>query len=151
MYEYETTIDPYPGYFKRGDPNSQDTGSNGLSSCKTAQHFGIGGPYTWFFGGIDEIVTYSMTEDAIPVSLGTWWYEGQFERKRYDASSGLGWIEPTGPKAGGHQYIYRGYIEPLDALVIRCWWGGVRDMLIKRSHEGDLLADDGDAHVQERV
>jgi hypothetical protein len=144
MYEYETTIDPFGGYFKRGDPNSQDTGSNGLASCKTAQHFGIGGAYRWFFGGIDEIVTYLMTPDAIPVSVGTAWYQGMFNRDSRNR------IEVTGPLAGGHQWDIYGYGAARDEVLGVCWWGDWRRFRIDRNQLGDLLADDGDAHIQER-
>lgn len=154
-YELETLLDPFPGYFKRGDPASEDTGSNGLASCKVAQQVGVGGEYRWFFGGADEIAQYFSTDpDPIPVSNGTWWYQGMFNLQRKPGATyrGLSWVEPTGNLAGGHQYITRGYVEPLDAFVDRCWWGPhFRDFLIKREHKAELLADDGDAHTQERV
>jgi hypothetical protein len=143
-YSIATQLDPFAGTWAA--PNWEDTGSNGLAAAKAAQHLGKGGTYHWFFGGADEIVQHFMDDDdPIPVSAGTWWYDGQF---RQDSK---GFIAPTGSRAGGHQYIYRGYVEPLDALVGRCWWGGFRDFLIKREHANDLLMDDGDAHTQERA
>jgi hypothetical protein len=141
-YSLATQIDPFAGSWP-----PDDTGSNGLAAAKAAQQLGLGGTYRWFFGGADEIVQHFMDdEDPIPVSAGSWWYEGMFEQ------TDRGFIIPTGYRAGGHQYLLRGYIEPLDAIVGRCWWGPkFRDFLIKREHMNDLLMDDGDAHIQERA
>lgn len=151
MYEYETTIDPFPGYFKRDDPKSEDTGSNGVAACKTAQHFGRGGEYGWFFGGADEIVQHFMdlTRYPIPVSVGTRWDYRMFDQT--GSYRGLGFVQPGGGVAGGHQWTIRGYLEHPDALIGRCWWGDFKDFLIKREHLAELLADDGDAHTQVRA
>jgi hypothetical protein len=35
----------------------------------------------------------------------------------------------------------------LDAIMLRCWWDGYRDVLIKRPQLNDLIMDDGDVHV----
>jgi hypothetical protein len=142
-YIRETEIDPFPGKMPE-----EDTGSNGLTSCKVAQERGEFGEYRWFLGSnaIDKIVQYLCTEETpIPVSTGTIWTNGMFNR------DSKGFIEPTGGIAGGHQYVYHGYIEPLDALEGLCWWGSWRRFLIKREHAGELLQDDGDAHIQKRL
>lgn len=140
-YIRETEIDPFPGKMPE-----EDTGSNGLASCKVGQERGEFGDYQWFFGGIDQIVQYLCVEEKpIPVSVGTAWTNGMFNR------DSKGFISPTGGIAGGHQYVYHGYVEPLDALEGLCWWGSWRRFLIKREHAGDLLSDDGDAHVQKRL
>lgn len=144
MYEYETTIDPFDGYFKRGDPASVDTGSNGLSSCKTAQHFGTGGRYEWHFGGADEVVQ-SINDGDVP-SLGTIWTWGMFEQDP------RGVIEPTGGMAGGHQWVAIGHNIDTDLITGLCWWGAWRRFLISREHTDILLrAHDGDSHIQERL
>lgn len=158
LYSWASRNDPWPGEWP-----PTDTGSSGLASAKAGQALGYGGSYRWFFGGADEIVQHLQGDrrlpdgrvvPPIPVSVGTWWLYGMFDlRRRAGApASELGWVVPTGGRAGGHQYVLRGYVEPLDALVCRCWWGPeFRDWLIKREHLNELVLDDGDAHVQERV
>jgi hypothetical protein len=142
-YRVVTQIDPFPGTWE-----PDDTGSDGLSSCKAAQALGVGGDYRWFFGGADEIVSYLSTDpEPIPVSNGTWWTEDMF---RMLDSRGL--VEPTGPKVGGHQWVTIGYDKVRDQTINLCWWGPLyRRFRLAREHHNDLLMDDGDAHIQTRV
>jgi len=142
-YEWETANDQFPGAYKPGDPNSQDTGSSGLASCKTAQHEGTGGEYRWEFEGADGVVQNIMAGRVI--SVGTRWDWNMFEQD----SRGL--IQLGGGEAGGHQYIYRGYDLDRDELIGRCWWGVFRDFRISRANADELLRDGGDAHYQERL
>ena len=79
------------------------------------------------------------------VSVGTRWDESMFTP---DAN---GVIHPGGATAGGHQWTVRGYNAKRDMLMGRCWWGEFRDFWISRSDLAALLADNGDAHVQERA
>lgn len=141
-YARETQIDRY-----RGQMPEEDTGSDGLASCQVGQERGEFGEYRWFFGGIDQVVQYLCTEpEPIPVSTGTRWTWGMFDH------DSRGFIAPTGGDAGGHQYAYIGYLEPEDALEGICWWGpDWRRFKIKRPHAGELLADQGDAHIQRRL
>lgn len=141
IYSGATTLDPFPGTWP-----PDDTGSSGLAACKAAQNFGMLGEYRWLFGGADEVVQAVM--DGWTVGVGTWWTEGMFHPQ--PANSGtLRVIHATGRRQGGHQYRVRGYVEPLDAVVLRCWWGPeFRDVLLPRAELDDLLHDDGDAHVQ---
>jgi hypothetical protein len=80
------------------------------------------------------------------VGVGTWWYDGGFRPK--PRKQGGVYVEMTGAKAGGHQWRIRGYDEPTDMLMGRCWWGRFRDFWITRTHLAELLADDGDAVTQ---
>lgn len=138
-YSRATALDVWPGSYP-----PDDTGSSGLAVCKASQEAGDGGVYRFLFGGVDQVVQAIMLGQV--VSVGTKWLWDMFHP---DAGR---FIQPTGGLAGGHQYVARGYIEPLDAVVIRCWWGpGFRDVLIKREHLGDLLADRGDAVIQARA
>lgn len=139
-YSLATKLDPFTGFWP-----PDDTGSSGLAAAKAAQQLGQGGEYRWFFGGVDPIVSYLMTPDAVPVSVGTYWYYDMFDQ------DSRGRIEPTGQVAGGHQWTIRGYDVTHDEFIARCWWGYFRDFRIRREHVGDLLADDGDAHVQLRL
>lgn len=138
LYHYATTIDPFYGEWP-----PEDTGSSGLAAAKAAQTLGLGGEYRHVFGGADEVVQLIMQGRV--VNVGTWWYEGLLHP---DAK---GIVAPTGPKVGGHQYIAQGYYKPLDFVVIRCWWGSYRDVYIKREHLNQLILDDGDAHIQDRL
>jgi hypothetical protein len=139
LYSLATSIDPFPGSWT--DPTWDDTGSSGLAAATASQTYHLGATYNWLFGGADE--TVQTVVNGRTVSIGTAWYQGMF----YPDSNGF--IEPTGPLAGGHQYIARGYNESKDAIVLRCWWGDFRDVLIKRDHLNDLVMDDGDQHTQD--
>jgi hypothetical protein len=142
IYSLASTLDPWAGSW--APPSWEDTGSSGLASSKAAQQLNLAGAYRWVFGGADEAIQTVIDGDA--VSVGTWWYGNMFEM------DSAGFVEPTGGRVGGHQWILRGYVERLDAGVGRCWWGDeFRDFRIRRSHLNDLLMDDGDAHVQETL
>lgn len=137
-YRIATGLDPWPGQWE-----PDDTGSSGLASCQTAQQVGVGGEYVWEFEGADGVVQNLM--QGRTMSLGTWWYEGMFTPD----SSGV--IHPTGDKAGGHQYLARGYDADRDRVLIRCWWGSFRDVWISREDLDSLLRDGGDAHWQQSL
>lgn len=137
IYSVATTLDPFAGAYP-----PTDTGSSGLGAAKAAQKLGLGGEYRWLFGGADEVVQAVM--DGHPVSVGTWWYKSMF------TPDATGQVKPNGTKAGGHQWTIRGYDKPKDRLLGRCWWGTFRDFWISRFDLAALLADDGDAHVQDR-
>lgn len=138
FYHLATEFDPWEGEWP-----PDDTGSSGLAAAKAAQKLGIGGPYRHVFNGADEVV--QLIQSGRVVNVGTWWYDDMF------SPNAKGVIEPTGPKVGGHQYIARGYDVKQDLVLIRCWWGAYRDVRIKREHLNELILDDGDAHVQDRL
>lgn len=138
IYHYATIFDPFEDEWP-----PIDTGSSGLAAAKAAKKLGLGGEYRHVFGGADEVVQLIMANRA--VNVGTWWYENML------VPSARKVIEPTGPKVGGHQYLARGYDQPKDEVVIRCWWGAYRDVRIKREHLNELIMDDGDAHIQDRL
>jgi hypothetical protein len=135
IYARETVIDPFPGTFP-----PDDTGSDGLSSCKVAVEEGLGGEYLWLFGGADEVVQNVMAGRV--VSVGTSWYWNMFNT---DAD---GRVSVSGDLAGGHQWSVRGYSRSRDWVLGRCWWGTFRDFWIARSDLDALLRDGGDAHWQ---
>jgi hypothetical protein len=141
IYSAATGIDPWEGSWP-----PEDTGSSGLASAQAAIALGYGAEYRWLFGGADEVVQAIMGGAA--VSVGTWWYSGMFSGQ--GSFAGLPTILPSGSKAGGHQYLARGYDEGTDLVLCRCWWGSYRDFWMKRTDLDALLADDGDAHVQRR-
>jgi hypothetical protein len=144
LYSWATRNDPWDGEWP-----PTDTGSSGLAASKAARFYGLGGAYEWGLAGGADIVVQSIV-DGRGVSLGTWWYQGMFEGDDHPNRPGEPVIEPTGPRAGGHQYWAHAFDEYRDLIGIRCWWGaGFRDAWIKRAHEAELLADDGDAHRQD--
>lgn len=137
IYMLASHNDPWPEAW----PPS-DTGSTGLASCVAAQMLSLGGEYKHVFNGADEVVQLIM--DWHTVSVGTWWTDEMMNPNKY------GVIEPRGEIIGGHQYLAHGYDKPNDMVQIRCWWGSIKDLWIKRSQLNDLLMDDGDAHIQTR-
>lgn len=139
IYSLATTLDPWDGSYP-----PVDTGSSGLAAAKAAQKLGYGGEYRWLFGGADEVV--QALQHGLPVGIGAWWYEGGFNPKP-EPGGGVR-IEMTGRRVGGHQWSARAYDERRDLVGGRCWWGGFKDFWIRRDHLDELLADNGDAHVQ---
>lgn len=140
IYSRNTQIDPWEGQWP-----PDDTGSSGLASCKTAQEFGLGGEYRWIFSGADAVVQAVM--DGRVISVGTWWYWDMFR----SGSTPQRPLLPLGGRAGGHQYVIRGYDKTHDAVLGRCWWGGFKDFWLYRQDLDTLLMDDGDAHWQQRL
>jgi hypothetical protein len=138
IYSRATELDPWDGSYP-----PDDTGSSGLAAAKASREFGYGGEYRWLFGGADEIVQTIMSGRV--VNVGTWWHWDMFNQ---DAD---GLVRVGGGKAGGHQWIARGYDESRDWVEGRCWWGEYRDFWITRADLDALMRDYGDAHVQDRA
>lgn len=111
MYRRVTQIDPFHGTFE-----PDDTGSNGLSACKVQVEFQHSNRYEWGFGlehCLDALVLR-------PGCFGTNWYRGMF---RPDAN---GFIEPTGPIDGGHEWVSVGVdFEEEFVWCVQSWgkWG----------------------------
>lgn len=138
FYTLETQIDEFPGEMPQ-----DDTGSNGLASCKAAQQTGDGGEYRWIFNGAAGVVQAIMS--GAVVSLGTRWDNDMFN------PDSQGRIHPGGGAAGGHQWPARGFWASKRLILGRCWWGEFRDFWISMDDLDSLLADDGDAHIQLRA
>src|SRR3954454_7269618 len=115
IYSLATRLDPWDGQWP-----PTDTGSSGLAACKAAQQLNLGGAYHWALtGGADAVVQQIM--EGQTVGVGTWW-QGSGPRPKPRGQGGV-FVEMTGAKAGGHQWRIRGYYEPTDMLLGRCWWG----------------------------
>lgn len=138
IYGTATQLDSIPGTYP-----GQDTGSTGLAAAKAAQRLGLGGTYSWLFGGVDEVVQAVM--DGHTPNVGTEWDYDMFNPD----SSGV--VHRGGGVAGGHEWTVRGYDATRDLVLGRCWWGEFRDFWITRTDLDDLLANDGDAVVQVRA
>lgn len=143
IYSKATTLDPWDGAWP-----PTDTGSSGLASAKAAQQMGLGGEYRWVFNGADGVITQVMAGHV--VSVGTWWYDGMMPTG-LDRFNALPIVKPTGARVGGHQYAIRGYDADRDRVLGRCWWGTFRDFWMARADLDTLLAEGGDAHVQDRI
>jgi hypothetical protein len=141
IYSLATELDPWEGSWP-----PLDTGSSGLAACRAAVQLKFGGEYRWDFTQDASGIVQQIMEGRT-VGVGTWWYEGGFAPKPRRAGGVQ--IEMTGKRVGGHQWRVRGYDEPTDMLMGRCWWGrSLRDFWITRTHLAELLADDGDAVTQ---
>ena len=139
IYSLATRLDPFTGSWP-----PDDTGSSGLAAAKAAKQLGLGGAYYWIFNGIDGVV--QAIQDGDVVGIGSRWDNNMFEMN----SQGI--IEPGGGTAGGHQWAARAVDLDRGLLGGRCWWGpDFKDWWIRLDHAAELLADDGDAHVQERA
>lgn len=139
FYHLATQFDPFQGEWP-----PDDTGSSGLASAKAAQKLAFGGEYRHVFDGANGVV--QQIQEGRVVSCGTAWYEGMFTPNAKKI------IEPTGKVVGGHQYAAHGYNAKKGLVGIRCWWGpDFRDVWIAHEHLNELLLDQGDAHVQDRI
>jgi hypothetical protein len=137
LYTAATHNDPWPEAWP-----PDDTGTSGLASCIASQMLALGGEYRHIFTGADGVIDMIMADFV--VSVGSWWYSSMME------PNSKGFVAPTGQIVGGHQYAAHGYDINTDAVMIRCWWGRIRDMWIKRDHLNELIMDDGDANIQVR-
>jgi hypothetical protein len=138
IYSLATTLDPWAGSWP-----PDDTGSSGLAAAKAAQRLGLGGTYRFIFGGADEVVQAVM--DGHVVNVGSRW-----DNRMFDQDS-RGRIHLGGGVAGGHEWTVRGYDAASKEIIGRCWWGEFKDFRLALADLAELLADDGDAHVQERT
>ena len=138
IYSLATSLDPWDGAYP-----PEDTGSSGLAAAKAAQTKGLGGTYRWIFNGAEGVIQAVM--DGRVVNVGTRWDYPMFTPDRN------GIVHPGGKTAGGHEWSVRGYDKKRNLALGRCWWGSFRDFWISLDDLDALLADDGDAHVQERI
>lgn len=93
FYRGGSRLDPWPGAWE-----PEDTGSSGLAVCQHLRNIGRIPRYEWAFGfqhGL-EVISYAA------LMQGTYWPEGMFHP---DAD---GRVRPTGPDAGGHEYLWAG-------------------------------------------
>jgi hypothetical protein len=97
-YEIATVIDPFPGYYKPGDPKSEDTGSDGTSACNA----GIQLKWITRFEHVDPTLDNLIQAlQEFGVGQGTNWYKGMFN------PNSRGFVEPAPHDviAGGHEYL----------------------------------------------
>jgi hypothetical protein len=112
FYEEATVTDPYPGSYP-----PTDTGSDGLSVCKTMVTEGWISRYEWAFGfdhGLSVISQYALMQ-------GTEWTNDMFHP---DLD---GRVHDGGGLAGGHEYLWVGVEIRSTFAHCRSWfvnsWG----------------------------
>lgn len=147
LYHEITENDPFDGTYP-----PDDTGSDGLSSAKTATALGLIPGYEHTFTPQAAIARLS----AGPLLVGTVWTEGMFNPTK------VGVIAPTGAIAGGHEWIadeyvpkgaraYAGGVAVQDLVGGTTSWGtgfGVEGRFyLSAKHFATLLATDGDVIV----
>lgn len=136
LYSDATHIDPYAGTYP-----PVDTGSDGLSVAKALKSAGEIAGYTHAFSLNAALAAFVMQ----PVIVGTDWTDDMFTPDED------GRVHPTGPVAGGHEYV----IDGIDVENKRVWatnsWGasfglGGRFWLTWDDF-GALLKRDGDVTI----
>lgn len=134
LYSAATVVDAYSGSYP-----PDDTGSSGLAVAKVLKSQGRINGYTHAFG-FDHFLAALMLG---PVMVGTSWYDDMF----YPTLSG--YVMPTGPYAGGHEYLATG-VDTYNKVIRfqNSWgyyWGVGGKFYMSYSDFTSLLADEGDA------
>lgn len=136
-----TAMDDAPGYYKPGDPNSQDTGSDGLSEAKLLKSKGVIAGYQHTFTLDDALKALQV----VPAIVGTVWLDAMFE------PNPLGLVSVTGAEQGGHEYVMDEYDEQRGWVGFTNSWGvgfGVQGRFYMQAEDfGNLLHRDGDVTV----
>ena len=138
LYSRATQLDPWPGWYDIAK-NYEDTGSSVLAAAKAAREFGFISEYRWAFG-YEEMLAALMLS---PVVVGTNWLRGMFE------PSPTGFLNASGPVAGGHAYLIVGYSRVFKYFtMLNSWgpsWGRKGKARIKADDMRRLIEDDGEA------
>lgn len=100
LYSDITQHDPFPGYYKPGDKDSQDTGSDGLSAAKVLKALGVVPAYKHTF----SLNTALAALQEYPLMVGTNWTADMFKPDQF------GIIQPFGQVVGGHEWIVDQYL-----------------------------------------
>ena len=133
LYSAATQIDDVPGIYP-----PDDTGSSGLAVAKAGVKAGYLTGYKHAFGFAHFVAALQLQ----PVIVGTSWHEGMFTPDK----SGL--VRPTGPVAGGHEYLAIGVDYTLKSVTfLNSWgdkWGQHGRFHMTFGDFTALLADQGD-------
>jgi hypothetical protein len=136
LYRDATHADDYPGEYP-----PTDTGSDGLTIAKVLKAAGEIAGYQWTFSLDDALKALGVT----PFITGTVWYDRMFD------PDPDGRVHPTGPVAGGHEYV----ADEIDAERERVWctnswgtgWGVGGRFYLTFTDYGSLLAQQGDVTI----
>lgn len=136
IYGRATQIDPWAGQYP-----PDDTGSSCLAAAKATKEFGYISAYRWAFG-YNEMLAALMNN---PVVIGTNWYDNMFHPTR------VGFLDVSGPLAGGHAYLVVGYSRVYKYFtILNSWsiaWGNKGRGRIRADDMRRLIEDDGEAVV----
>jgi hypothetical protein len=144
FYHWATVEDTYKGTYP-----PTDTGSDGLSVCKGAQHLG-------WLGSYNHLVSFSSVQAAVentPAIQGTVWTNKMF--KPVNGLVKVGKITDS-TIAGGHEYHLCGIDWTNDLMIYRNSWGDVADwpgckpggfFAMTFKDVQNLLAEQGDVTV----
>lgn len=108
IYSQATSIDPFDGFYP-----PTDTGSDGLSVAKVLTSAGLISGYEHGFD-IENILRALMHR---PFITGTVWTDDMFD------PDDEGIVHPTGPNAGGHEYVCDGYDSDRGLVWFANSWG----------------------------
>lgn len=134
LYSAATRLDNIDGTYP-----PTDTGSSGLAVSKAGKKLGYLSAYHHAFG-FDALL---LALQHSPVIVGTEWTRGMFD------PNSAGVIRPTGPVAGGHEYvILGGNMEHRLLTILNSWsdgWGkhgrayiSFRDFEMLLENQGDV-------------
>lgn len=112
-YSLATTLDDEPGYYSPGDPNSEDTGSDGLSAAKAAKQMGLCSGYLHALSLPDMQAAMATTS----VMAGTYWLDAM------DHPNSDGLVQVAGDVRGGHEYQVIGMDVERQLFLCANSWG----------------------------
>lgn len=93
IYSLATRLDAFEGEWP-----DEDTGSSGIAACKAMKQMGLITRYEWAYGFSHGLELIQIR----PLMIGTYWTEDMMN------PNALGRVRPTGPDAGGHEYLWLG-------------------------------------------
>lgn len=140
VYSEATHLDRVPGFYP-----PTDTGSSGLAVMKACRKNGWIGGYHHAFGIIHALQALQLG----PVITGVPWFDGMFH------PDGNGRVIPSGPVAGGHEFLVLGYTNGVGdgAAMVEClnsWgadWGQAGRFKLSVGDWAALLHQGGDVTV----
>lgn len=134
IYKLATTLDNVQGSY----PPS-DTGSTGIAAAEAGEKLGYFTDYTH----VVDFADFTAALQSQPVIVGVNWYNDMF------TPNGDGFVKPTGPLEGGHEFLALGVdYENQFITFLNSWgagWGLSGRFKITFTDFTTLLASDGDA------
>jgi hypothetical protein len=136
LYSAASQADPYPGEWP-----PDDTGSDGLTIAKVLAAAGMIAGYRHAFS-LDAALAALQEQ---PVITGVNWHEGMYQ------PDPTGLVHPTGPVAGGHEFVADAYDADRGLVGFTNSWGtswGLEGRFYLQAEDwGTLLGEQGDVTV----
>lgn len=134
IYKLATTLDDVPGQYP-----PTDTGSTGVAAAQAGEQLGYFTDYTHAL----DFDHFTAALQVQPVIVGTNWYNDMF------TPGAKGFLTPTGPLEGGHEYLALGVdYENKFITFLNSWgasWGANGRFYITFDDFSMLLSNQGDA------